>query len=57
LPKPLFKLTDLGRYDVAPDGQRFVMVRTRGEEAAPRALGVVLRWFDDVKRRVSAGKK
>ncbi len=57
LPKPLFKLTNLGEYDVAPDGQRFVMVRTRGEEAAPRSLAVVLVWFDDLKRRVAAGKK
>jgi len=57
LPKSLFKLTNLGDYDVAPDGQRFVVVRTRGEEAAPRSLAVVLGWFDDLKRRVPAGKK
>jgi eukaryotic-like serine/threonine-protein kinase len=57
LPKPLFKLTNLGEYDVAPDGQRFVMVRTRAEEATPRSLAVVLGWFDDLKRRVAAEKK
>ena len=57
LPKPLFKLTNLGDYDVAPDGQRFVMVRGRGEEAAPRSLAVVLGWFEDLKRRMAAGKK
>jgi len=57
LPKPLFKLTNLGDYDVAPDGQRFVMVRSRGEEAAPRSLAVVLGWFDDLRRRVPPGKK
>ena len=57
LPKPLFKLENLGDYDVAPDGQRFVMVRTREEEAAPRSLAVVLGWFDDLKRRVPVGKK
>jgi eukaryotic-like serine/threonine-protein kinase len=57
LPKPLFKLTNLGDYDVAPDSQRFVMVRTRGEDAAPKSLAVVLGWFDDLKRRVPAGKK
>jgi hypothetical protein len=56
LPKLLFKLTNLGDYDVAPDGQRFVMVRTRGEDAAPKSLAVVLGWFDDLKRRMSAGK-
>jgi len=57
LPKPLFKSTNLDQYDVAPDGQRFVMVRTRGEEAGPRSLAVVLGWFDDLNRRVSAGNK
>jgi Tol biopolymer transport system component len=57
LPKPLFKLTNLGDYDVAPDGQRFVMVRSRAEEDAPRSVAVVLGWFDDLKRRAPAGQK
>jgi serine/threonine protein kinase/Tol biopolymer transport system component len=57
LPKPLFELTNLDEYDVAPDGQRFVMIRTREEDAAPRTLSVVLNWFDDLKRRMSAQKK
>ena len=57
LPKPLFELGNLEDYDVAPDGQRFVMIRTRGEDAAPRSLAVALNWFDDLKRRVPAGKK
>jgi serine/threonine-protein kinase len=57
LPKPLFKLTNLGEeYDVARDG-RFVMVRSRAEEDAPKSLAVVLGWFDDLKRRAAAGKK
>ncbi len=41
-------------YDVAPDGQRFVMIR-RGEEAdtsAPQQLNVVLNWFEELKRLV-----
>ncbi len=62
MPKPLFDSTNLrdyhlGDYDVAPDGQRFVMIRTREEGAAPRSLSVVLGWFDDLVRRVPAGKK
>jgi Tol biopolymer transport system component len=57
LPKPLFKLTNLGEYDVAPDGKRFVFVRTRGEDAAPRSLAVVLNWFEDLKRRMATEKK
>jgi len=62
VPKPLFDSAnlggyDLGGYDVAPDGQRFVMIRTREESAAPRSLSVVLGWFDDLMRRVPQGKK
>ncbi len=57
LPKPLFGLKNLEAYDVAPDGQRFVFVRTRGEDAGPKSLAVVLNWFDDLKRRSSVGKK
>ena len=55
LPKPLFELTNLGDYDVAPDGARFVMVRFPGPGAAPRPLAVVLGWFEDVTRRMQAG--
>jgi serine/threonine-protein kinase len=57
LPKPLFELKNLGAFDVAPEGQRFVMVRTPEEDAASRSFAVVLNWFDDLARRVSAGKR
>ncbi|MGH9388847.1 MAG: TolB family protein, partial [Vicinamibacteria bacterium] len=56
LPKPLFDLTNLDEYDVSLDG-RFVFIRNRGDEAAPKSLAVVLNWFDDLKRRLSAGQK
>jgi hypothetical protein len=49
-------LKNLDEYDVAPDGQRFVMIRTKGEGEAPKSLAVVLNWFDDLKRRVPAKK-
>jgi serine/threonine-protein kinase len=55
LPKPLFEATSLGAYDVAPDGDRFVMVRSLGPGQGPRTLSVVLGWFEDVTRRVQAG--
>ncbi len=42
-------------YDITPDGQRFVMVKTP-PESAPRQLNVVLNWFEEVRRRVPAGK-
>ncbi len=57
LPKLLFKSANLREYDVAPDGKRFVFVRTRGEDVTPRSLAVVLNWFEDLKRRMAADKK
>ena len=46
----------LRTYDVAPDGQRFVMIKNAapasGEEAPrPRVL-VVENWFEELKRLV-----
>jgi len=54
---PLFELTKLGGYDVAPDGARFVMIRSLGPGAGSRPLAVVLGWFEDVTRRRQAGGK
>jgi serine/threonine-protein kinase len=40
--------TDWSRnYDVAPDGQRFVMIR--GEESAPTQIHVVLSWLEELR--------
>ncbi|HEX6162006.1 MAG TPA: hypothetical protein VFZ31_01485, partial [Vicinamibacterales bacterium] len=36
-------------YDIAPDGQHFVMPRSR-VDAAPRQLELVLNWFDELNR-------
>jgi len=38
-------------YDIAPDGQHFVMVKEAEQKAATQ-LNVVLNWFEDLKRRV-----
>ena len=38
-------------YDVAPDGARFVMIKSE-QEPHPTELRVVLNWFEDLKRRV-----
>jgi eukaryotic-like serine/threonine-protein kinase len=45
-------------YDVSPDGQRFLMLKS-GEagEAAPTQVNVVLNWFEELKRRVPTGTK
>jgi len=45
------------RYDVAPDSQRFLMVKQSEQTAAPTQLNVVLNWFEELKGRVPAGKK
>ena len=40
-------------YDVAPDGQRFVMIQEGGQDSgAPQQINVVLNWFEELKRRV-----
>jgi eukaryotic-like serine/threonine-protein kinase len=36
-------------YDVAPDGQRFVMIR--GEDSAPTQIQVVLSWLEELRVR------
>jgi hypothetical protein len=36
-------------YDVGPDGQHFVVARSR-VDSAPRQLELVLRWFEEVNR-------
>ena len=57
VPKVLFELSGVGDYDVAPDGQRFVMARTSERAAAPRSFAIVLGWLDDLSRRVAAARK
>jgi len=53
LMNPLFTL---GRtYDIAPDGQRFLMIKegsSADQAAAPRSLIVVLNWVEELKRLV-----
>jgi len=44
-------------YDVAPDGQRFLMLKPIEQaQAAPTQINVVLNWFEELKRRVPTGK-
>jgi serine/threonine protein kinase len=40
-------------YDVTADGQRFLMVRSGNQEAATR-INIVVNWFEDVKRLLTA---
>ena len=45
-------------YDVSPDGQRFLMLKSSEQErAAPTQINVVLNWFEELMQKVPAGKK
>ena len=46
-----------GSYDVAPDGQHFLMLKQEEASGSPTELHITLNWFDELKRRVPAGKK
>jgi serine/threonine protein kinase/Tol biopolymer transport system component len=53
LPTP----STIPNYDVSPDGQRFLMLKPVEQTgAAPTQINVVLNWFEELKRRVPAGK-
>ena len=53
-----FEMANLSRanYDVAPDGQRFVMIQEGGSDSAPAQINFVLNWFEELKRRVPVGQ-
>ena len=44
-------------YDVSPDGQRFLMLKTTEQAQTSAQINVVLNWFEELKRRAPAGKK
>jgi Tol biopolymer transport system component/predicted Ser/Thr protein kinase len=45
-------------YDVGPDGQRFLMIKSsESAEGAPTQINVVLNWFEELKQKVPTGKK
>ena len=43
-------------YDVAPDGQRFVMIKESEEQQEAGQIHVVLNWFEELKRLVPTGE-
>ena len=52
---------DLRAYDVAPDGQRFLMIKEAAAFAppsnvSPLSMMVVLNWFEELKARMPASK-
>jgi dipeptidyl aminopeptidase/acylaminoacyl peptidase len=60
LPKLLFEgdyLNVSGRsYDVSPDGQRFLLLKSSEEPSRQTQLNVVTNWFEEVKRKVPRGR-
>ena len=42
-------------YDVSPDGQRFLMLKSAAA-SAPRQIHLVVNWVEELKRLVPAGK-
>lgn len=40
------------RYDVTPDGQRFVTFEEEESEPAPTHLNLILNWAEELKRLV-----
>jgi len=43
-------------YDVAPDGQRFLVLQPEYDDSEVRELHIVLNWFEELKRLVPTGK-
>jgi hypothetical protein len=41
---------DTRAYDVAPDGQRFLMLRPETEPSTGADLKVVVNWYDELRR-------
>ncbi|MCI0698129.1 protein kinase [candidate division KSB1 bacterium] len=60
LPKLIFEgdyLNVWGRsYDVSPDGQRFLLLKSSEEPSRQTQLNVVTNWFEELKRKAPRGK-
>jgi serine/threonine protein kinase len=55
---PYLQEGTLPNYDVSPDGQHFLMLKsTEPAQAAPTQINGVLNWFEELKQRVPAGSK
>jgi hypothetical protein len=44
-------------YDVSPDGQRFLMLKSADAAPRPEQINVVLNWFEELKQRAPSGTK
>jgi serine/threonine-protein kinase len=46
-----------GNYDVAPDGQHFLMINREEALTSPRELKAILNWSEELKRRAPTAKR
>jgi Tol biopolymer transport system component len=56
IPKQLFAMVGGTTFDVAPDGKRFLVEQSFLAETGAVTMEVVVNWFDELRRRVPAGK-
>lgn len=59
-PRMLFQSANYlmgSNYDVAPDGQHFLMIKEKEAPPSSKEVSIVLHWTDDLKGRVPPGKK
>jgi serine/threonine protein kinase/Tol biopolymer transport system component len=54
--QPSPNITPTANYDIAPDGQRFLMLKLAGQDQAATQINVVLNWFEELKQKVPTGK-
>jgi len=52
----LFSGVTPGKWDVAPDGEHFVVIEPIEAEPAPTRLYLVMNWGEELKRPVPANK-
>jgi Tol biopolymer transport system component len=58
-PRSLFQAAGYlgyGNYDVAPDGQHFLMIKQEDISTSPKELNMILNWSEELKRRAPPGK-
>jgi hypothetical protein len=46
-----------GNYDVAADGQHFLMIKEKDAPASSKEVSIVLHWTDELKRVAPVTKK
>ena len=43
-------------YDIAPDGKSILVTQPKEGEGTYQQINVVLNWFEEIKKTVTAGK-